>query len=273
MPVRWVETMGLTGAQAGILFNAGAALAIGACMIAARQPASLGLRAMLGAALIGVAFASYSVALALSDVVRVILLFYLAPAWSKIIEWAFLGQRWHRISTLTLLLSLAGAYLVLGGDLSLASINAGDALALLSGMSWAVGAALVFTGGNTSAPALTLATAIWAMLLSLGFAWATGEALPAVSAAPAIGASLVIGAVYLLPVILISLWSAQRLPPALLSFLFTLEIVSGVVSGALFLEEQLGLWRLSGGLLIVGAALIEALAALREAKVASEAVQ
>lgn len=273
MPIRWVETMGLTGAQAGILFNAGAALAICACMIAARQPANMGMRAMLGAALIGVAFASYSVALTLSDVVRVILLFYLAPAWSKIIEWAFLGQRWHRISTLTLLLSLAGAYLVLGGDLSLASINAGDALALLSGMSWAVGAALVFTGGNTSAPALTLATAIWAMLLSLGFAWATGEALPTVSAAPVIGASLVIGAVYLLPVILISLWSAQRLPPALLSFLFTLEIVSGVVSGALFLEEQLGLWRLSGGLLIVGAALIEALAALRKAKVASEAVQ
>ncbi len=266
IPIRWIESMGLSGAQAGIVFNAGAALVLGAYMIAARVHPRISARTVLGAALIGMAFASYSVALTLSDVVRVILLFYLAPAWSKLIEWAFLRLRWRMTSTLTLGLSLSGAYLVMGGDVSLASINAGDALALLSGVSWAVGATLVFTGPRSTASALTLATVLWGMLLSLAFAWATGESLPGAStSAPALAASLALGAVYLLPVVGITLWSAQRLPPALLSFLFTLEIVSGVVSGALLLDEPFGLGHLSGGMLIIGAALFEAVAALRAA--------
>lgn len=268
MPIRWIEGMGLSGAQASIICNAGAALAIAAYIVIARVRPRVTARTVLGAALIGAAFASYSVALTLSDVVRVILLFYLAPAWGKIIEWAFLGQPWHAVSSVTLTLSLAGAWLVLGGDVSLSSINAGDALALFSGAAWAIGAALVFSDGRATASALTLATAVWAMLLSLAFAWVTGEALPSIASAPAMLASLALGAVYLLPIIAISLWGAQRLSPALLSFLFTLEIVSGVVSGVLLLDEPFGLWRLSGGALIIGAALIEAFAALRKATVA-----
>ncbi len=268
MPIRWIEGMGLSGAQSSIICNAGAALAIAAYIAIARVRPRVTLRTVIGAALIGAAFASYSVALTLSDVVRVILLFYLAPAWGKIIEWAFLGHRWRAVSTVTLALSLLGAWLVLGGDMSLSSINAGDALALFSGLSWAVGAALVFSDGRATASALTLATAFWAMLLSLAFAWLTGEAMPTVASLPAMAASLALGAVYLLPIIAISLWGAQRLSPALLSFLFTLEIVSGVVSGVLLLDEPFGLWRLSGGILIVGAALIEAFAALRKPTIA-----
>ncbi len=267
MPIRWIEGMGLSGAQASIVCNAGAALAIGGYILIARVRPRATARTILGAALIGAAFASYSVALTLSDVVRVILLFYLAPAWGKIIEWAYLGHRWHITSTVTLTLSLGGAYLVLGGEVSLTAINAGDALALFSGASWAVGAALVFSDNRATASALTLATAIWAMLLSLVFAWATGEARPTAADAPAMVVSLALGAFYLLPIIAISLWGAQRLSPALLSFLFTLEIVSGVVSGVLFLDESFGLWRLSGGRLVIGAALIEAVAALRRATV------
>ena len=101
------------------------------------------------------------------------------------------------------------------------------------------------------------------MLLSLAFAWGTGEALPTTVGASTFGLSLAVGAIYLLPVLGITMWSAQRLPPGLLSFLFTLEIVAGVVSGALLLDEPFGLYRLSGGVLIIGAALIEAIAALR----------
>lgn len=263
IPVRWIESMGLSGAQAGILCNLGAAIAIGGYMIVARVHPRIGARTVMGAALIGMAFAAYSVAFTLSDVVRVILLFYLAPAWSKIIEWAFMGQRWRATSSLTLALSLCGAYLVIGGDISLSSINLGDALALLSGVAWAVGAALVFTGPKSTTSALTLATVVWAMLLSLAFAWGMGEAMPTATSMPALGKSLAVGAIYLLPVLGVTLWSAQRLPPSLLSFLFTLEIVAGVLSGALLLDEPFGLYRLSGGVLIIAAALIEAVIGLR----------
>ncbi|WP_138932872.1 DMT family transporter [Roseovarius arcticus] len=261
--IRWIESMGLSGAQAGIVCNLGAALAIGGYMLATRMQLRLSARTLLGAVLVGLAFACYSLSLTLSDVVRAILLFYLAPAWSKIIEWVFLGQCWQGTSTVTLILSLGGAYLVLGGDVSLAAITLGDALALISGVAWAIGAALIFSGQKSTTSALTLATVVSAMLLSLAFAWGTGEALPTMASAPAFGTSLAVGAIYLLPVLGITMWSAQRLPPGLLSFLFTLEIVAGVVSGALLLDEPFGLYRMSGGVLIIGAALIEAIAALR----------
>ncbi|MCZ4352696.1 DMT family transporter [Roseovarius aestuarii] len=264
IPMRWIESMGLTGAQAGIVCNLGAALTIGAYMIIGRVSLRISARTMMGAALIGLAFASYSVALTMSDVVRVILLFYLAPAWSKIIEWAFMGHRWRHASSLTLGLSLIGAYLVMGGDLSLSSIGLGDGLALMSGVAWAVGAALVFTGERSTASVLTLATVIWAGVLSLAFVAMTGESMPAADTGPAMGIALLIGAVYLLPILGLTTWSAQRLTPALLSFLFTLEIVSGVGSGALFLDEPFGLMQLSGGVLIIAAALIEAISALRK---------
>lgn len=264
IPIRWIESLGLSGSQAGVLCNLGAVLALGGYMIVARIPPRLGARTLMGAGLIGVGFALYSVAFTLSDVLRVILLFYLAPTWSKIIEWAFLGQRWRATSSLTLVLSLGGAYLVLGGRLSLAGINLGDALALVSGVAWAVGAALVFSGPKSSTSALTLATALWAMLLSLALALIMGEAMPSAAAnAPALGAALLVGVVYLVPILAITLWSAQRLPPGLLSFLFTLEIVAGVLAGALLLEEPFGLYQLSGGLLIISAALIEAIVVLR----------
>ncbi len=263
IPVRWVESMGLSGAQAGFVCNMGAVIAVAAYMLVRRVSPRMTPRVVMGAGLIALSFSFYSIALTFSDVVRVILLFYLAPAWSKIIEWAFLKQPWRYSSTLTLLLSLLGAYLVMGGDLSLASLNIGDVLALIAGVSWAIGATLIFTGAAPQTSALTLATVIWAALQSLIFALVMGETLSPEVGAPVIGIALVLGALYLVPLIGLTLWGATRLPPALLSFLFTLEIVSGVISGALLLDEPFGLYRAAGGLLIFGAAMFEAVMTLR----------
>ncbi|MFX0547471.1 DMT family transporter [Roseovarius sp. S1116L3] len=263
IPIRWLESLGLTGAQASFICNFGAVITLVVYMLTLRFRPRLGLRLILGAGLIALAFSFYSVALTLSDVVRVILLFYLAPGWSKIIEWAFLKQPWRRSSSVTLLLSLLGAYLVLGGDLSLASLNIGDVLALIAGVMWAVGATLVFTGPPAQISALTLATVLWAALQSAAIALLMGDTIMAQIAPTAFLASLLLGALYLVPLVGLTLWGAARLPPALLSFLFTLEILSGVLSGALLLDEPFGLYRASGGLLIFGAAIFEAVMTLR----------
>ena len=263
IPIRWIESMGLSGAQAGVICNLGAMIAVAAYMVMRRVSPRITLRVALGAGLIALSFSFYSIALTFSDVVRVILLFYLAPAWSKIIEWAFLRQPWRASSSLTLVLSLLGAYLVLGGDLSLAALNIGDVMALIAGVSWAIGATLIFTGAAPRTPALTLATVAWAALQSLIFALVMDEAIGVVADPGVIAIALVLGALYLVPLLGLTLWSATRLPPALLSFLFTLEIVSGVVSGALLLDEPFGVTRAAGGMLIFGAAMFEAVMTLR----------
>jgi drug/metabolite transporter (DMT)-like permease len=47
------------------------------------------------------------------DVVRVVLLFYLMPAWTVVLAWAFLGERPSRAGVLRLLIAMAGVVTVL----------------------------------------------------------------------------------------------------------------------------------------------------------------
>ena len=264
MPIRYLETLGMDGAWASVMMNAGAAFAALTWMIIRRTPVLIDSSGLIGAILVGFAATTYSIAFTQTDVVRVILLFYLAPAWGKIIEWAFMGQPWRWTSTLTLAASLSGALLVLGGHLSIAAIGFGDVMALLSGVAWAAGAAMIFTGDRSSPITLSLATAISASLIGLGFIWAgIGTDLSSQITWLATSAGAGFGTIYVLPILALTLWSAQRLSPAVVSFLLTAEILSGVLSSVLFLDEPFGPMRAAGACLIFGAALAEVIPSLR----------
>ncbi|VAV90437.1 hypothetical protein MNBD_ALPHA07-1681 [hydrothermal vent metagenome] len=260
MPIRTLESLGLSGAWGSFMMNAGAAGAAALGMVLLRISPRIAIKTALGAALVGVAVSTYSIALTHGDVVRIVLLFYLAPAWSKIIEWAFMGQGWGWASSFTLLASLAGAYLVLGGQISLAAFNLGDTLALLSGVAWSSGAALIFTGGRANPVALSFITALSAMVIGLGFIRA-GQGQAFSTGGIWVGAGF--GVIYVLPILALTLWSAQRLSPAVITFLLTAEILSGVITAALFLDEPFGLMQAGGAGLIVVAAMAEVLKSFR----------
>lgn len=264
MPIRYLEGHGLSGAWGSVMMNAGAAGAAALWMVLLRISPRVAIKTALGAAFVGVAVSTYSIALTLGDVVRIVLLFYLAPAWSKIIEWAFMGQGWSRVSTVTLLASLAGAYLVLGGDISLAAFNLGDVLALLSGMAWSLGAALIFTSGRANPVALSFLTALSAMAIGFGFIWGFTWGFPWAGQGQGFSvggtwAGVGFGVIYVLPILALTLWSAQRLSPGVITFLLTAEILSGVLTAAIFLDEPFGLMQAGGAGLIVLAAMAEVL--------------
>ncbi len=265
IPIRYLETLGMDGAWGSVAMNVGAALFAILWVLITRSTFQIGLSGLLGAALVGVAVSTYSVAITMADVVRVILLFYLAPGWGKIIEWAFMGRGWHWTSTFTVAASLIGAWLVLGGELSLSGIGAGDFLAVLSGMTWAGGAALIFTGDRASPSALTLVTCLSATLIGAGFI-VLGAGTVFSGNATTWGSSIgaLAGVVYVLPIMVLTLWSAQRLPPATISFLLTAEILSGVLSGVLFLDEPFGPMQAGGAVMILLAATAEVLKGLGE---------
>lgn len=258
MPIRYLETLGLSGSWGSVAMNGGAALAGLAWIVIARVPLRITARGLFGAVLIGLAVTTYSVAITLSDVIRVVLLFYLAPAWGKIIEWAFMGQRWGWLSTLAVLVALCGAYLVLGGEISPDAINAGDALAGFSGVVWAAGAALLFTAGRMHPASLSLVTALAATLVGAALVWGIAGGGSAADVQPVgVTVGAFAGVIYVLPILLLTLWSAQRLSPAALSFLLTAEILSGVISGALFLDEPFGPMQAAGATMVLLAAALE----------------
>jgi drug/metabolite transporter (DMT)-like permease len=259
-PIRYLEGLGLDGAWGSVAMTAGAALAVGGWMLFTGARAGLAPHALAGAVLVGAAVTTYSAALVIGDVIRAVLLFYLAPAWGRLIEWAFMGQRWQWDSTLALAASLGGGYLVLGGDVSAAAVGAGDVLAVLSGMAWAGGAALVFTGPRACPRSLTLATALAATAIGLAvIAFDTTAGFAGGATAAGMGAGAGFGAAYVLPILFLTLWSAQRLSPAVISFLLTAEILSGVASAALFLDEPFGVMQMAGAVLILLAALSQVL--------------
>ena len=129
-------------------FLISAARSFAAALIWAGLP-RLDNRAIWGAVCVGFAVTTYSTAITYAEVIRVVLIFYLSPAWSKIIEAVFLGRPWRWTSTFTVSGALLGAYLILGADLSFGDFGLGEFMALISGVAWSAGAAFTYDGpGN-----------------------------------------------------------------------------------------------------------------------------
>ncbi len=261
IPIRQLSDAGLQGGMAGVAMNLGAVPLLLAIALIRRGAAKTHRRALLGAAFVGLAITTYSAALNYTDVIRAVLLFYTAPVWSKLIEWAFLGEKWGLASTVALALSLTGAFVILGGDISLAAFRLGDILALVSGLAWAVGASLIFSSGQSDPIRLSLVAIVSAIIIGTLFAqFETGTA----GGSGAVGLiaaqwqmALLMGTIYLAPVVLVTLWSAHHVPPAALTFLLTAEVVSGVVSTALLLDEPFGPLHAIGATLIIAGAIAE----------------
>lgn len=259
VPVRLSETLGLTGVWPNLGINLGALLGLGILFAFKRPSTKLEGPALLGAVLIGVAVAFYGGALSLTEVARAVLLFYLAPAWSTLIEVGFLGKRWHWKRLPPLLLSFAGMIVVFRGEISFDHGGIGDLAALLSGIAWSAGAALVFSnqkaeGKTDDVPGLAfivMLSAVVTSIVMLPLDWQGWPALEGGDIGLAMLLALVAGAIYLAPIIGVTLWGAKRLLPTTISFLLAAEILSGITSSAIFLDEQFGWWEVTGTTMII----------------------
>jgi len=212
--------------------------------------------------LIGVAFAFYSTALLLTDVLRVIVLFYLTPVWGTLLSWFFQQQAITLPRALALVLGLVGLIVILGIDEGVPlPRNLGDWMALLAGIIWAAGT-LVLHQGKSQHPTDTVfsfclaGTLVAALLLIIpleghqqppsfqalqrGWIWITALAL-----------------IFTLPVMWLLLWAATFLDPGRVGLLLLSEVVVGVITAALWAGEPFGASELIGAALITCAGLAE----------------
>jgi drug/metabolite transporter (DMT)-like permease len=88
----------------------------------------------------GLTNVGFNWAVTVGDVVRVVLLFYLMPAWAVLLAWLLLGERPTAAALLQLVLALAGVAVVLGAGPSGWPVPSGlaDWLALMGGFSFAL---------------------------------------------------------------------------------------------------------------------------------------
>ena len=264
IPVRYLNQIGFNGIWGGWTINLAATLVLLFFVITLRRFKVVSPRALAGAFCIGFGVSAYAGALSFTHVANAVLLFYLAPAWSTIIECSFLGRKWRWQSLLAIGSSLMGMVLIFGGNLIFVELRIGDAMALLSGIVWSIGIALIFSsetkGKITILSFYCMASSVIIGLLFWIVAGPTFGALPVIDDIINKGPkALVIGAIYFTPLIFLSIWTTTLIAPALVCFLLSFEILSGIGSSALLLAEPFGLIQIAGTVFIVLGAVVEVL--------------
>ncbi len=264
IPLREIDAYGLKGDWTSVAVLAIAALCL-TPFILGRLGRLLRAGAMVwGAGLFfGAMFSTYQHGLITADVVRVTLLFYLAPVWGTLLGMVFLGTRFSLQRMVVIVLGFAGAAVVLDFDGGIPSPRGlGEWMGLASGIAFAIGATFAHkVVGDYELEKVWLSLAFGA-LLSTVFALAnpafpTPSADQVFAAAPfAFGVVVVI----LIPITWIMVWGAQRLDPGRIALLLMLEVVAASVTSALLAGEPYGIEKLIGTTMILTAGAVEALA-------------
>jgi drug/metabolite transporter (DMT)-like permease len=209
----------------------------------------------------GLTNVGFNWAVTIGDVVRVVLLFYLMPAWSILIAWWLLGEKPTRSAGLRLVLALAGVAIVLKKPDTPWPVpeSTADALALMGGFCFALTNALLRKLHDSPEPARMLAMfgggTLMATLTAL-----TGVGLGLMPTMPALNAEwapqvLLLSLAFLVGNMALQ-YGAAKLSAQTTALVMLSEIVFASLSAVWLGSAQLRVNTLWGGGLIVCAALL-----------------
>lgn len=216
----------------------------------------------------GLTNVGFNWAVSISDVVRVLILFYLMPGWAVLLAWLILKERPTRAALLRLLLGLAGVMIILfpatsakSGAAVAFSLDLGfaDGLALMGGFSFALTNIMLKRLGDTPSEARMFAMFGGGALLAV-VAGAAGMTQGWVTALPPVSAYWAWIAAGLALAFLVSntalQYGAARLPSSTTSLVMLTEILFGSLSSVAMGAAVLDSRTLIGGALIVTAAVL-----------------
>lgn len=228
---------------------------------------------LLLAASSGLNNVAFNWAVTVGDVVRVILLFYLMPAWAILLAWAILGERPTPMALLRLVLAFGGVLLVLlPADASPAGLMQGlslaDALAVFGGFMFALTNVLLRRLHAIPGQARMLVMFAGCMAMGLGTAL-TAHGAGLVPAFPAVRLDWLGIALALAVLLMLGNWALQfgaaHLPSSVTSVVMLSEVAFASASSVLIAHETLAARTLLGGACIMAAALLAALGRRRQA--------
>lgn len=228
-------------------------------------------RNLLVGASFGLSILCYCLGLLFSDIVRVVLLFYLLPVWTTLAEWLVRRQAIGARRITCIGFCLCGLWLLMGGDFSGPAFGtAGDWFALLAGMLWAFG--LVIVSYNRAADQTKTVDALqimaltfwWAFVLAMlcGFVVNAMALLPDAEP-PALfhlgvqWVHVVVATLILLPAMMGQVWGARFISAQAASLLTMSELVSATLSAALLIGIGLDRTGWVGAVIIILAVLAD----------------
>jgi drug/metabolite transporter (DMT)-like permease len=202
-------------------------------------------------------------AVAVGDVMRVVLLFYLMPVWAVLLAWLLLGEKLSLAALLRLSLALTGVIIVLKTPQSPWPLpqSLPDWLALMGGVSFALTNILLLKYNHTPANTRMLAmfvggAAITGLLAWFGVQWDIQR--PPLPSVVWVGLVIVLGTAFLMANLALQ-YGAARLRANTTALIMLSEIVFASVSSVLLGASELSLRTLLGGALILLASLLSVL--------------
>ena len=208
----------------------------------------------------GLTNVGFNWAVSISDVVRVLILFYLMPAWAVLLAWLLLGERPTRAALWRLLLAFTGVLIVLLPTNLAAStlhFSFADGLALMGGFCFAFTNVLLKKLNNTPSEARMFAMFCGGAMLAL-VAGTAGMTQGWVNAMPAISSSWAwlacgLSFAFLLGNVALQ-YGASRLRSSTTSVVMLSEVAFGSLSAIALGAAVVDTRTLVGGLLIILAA-------------------
>ena len=209
----------------------------------------------------GLANVGFNWAVTVGDVVRVVLLFYLMPAWTVLLAWPILGEKPSAGSLARLSLAIAGVVIVLKTPESAWPWpqSLADGLALMGGFSFAITNVMLLRLRKVPSDASMLAMFSGGALMAglaacAGLQWGVVDAFPAM--APGWLAWVGGLSVFVLIGNLGLQYGAKRFSASTTSIIMLSEVVFASVSAVLLGAGELSNRVLLGGVLILLAALL-----------------
>ncbi len=197
-------------------------------------------------------------ALMVGEVVRVMLLFYLAPVWSVLGGRIFLGEKISRRRALAVALALVGLWFVIGGSAALAQpLGTADWLALTAGLAFAGNNVASRAGQQIPMLSKTVVMFIGCGVVSIGSVALNRSALPVLTW-PLVLALIGYAFGWLLLATATWQYGVTHLESGRAGLVMTMELLVAVLSAMLIGGESLLPREWAGGALIALAALIEA---------------
>lgn len=225
-----------------LIFNGQAHLLFGICFFA------------------GWANIAYILGILLGEVMRVLLLFYLAPLWTVFFSWFLLNEKLSRSGYFVITFSLAGAIIMLwqpGSNLPL-PISYGDWLGLAGGFLFALVNVLVRKDQSHSIELKSMSISLGAVLVGLGCSLAMGSSLPLSALTINMGLLLFgIGSVMFAMSLLLQ-YGLTHIPANRAIIILLFELVVAAVAAYFLADEALSKTEWIGGAMIISASLFSA---------------
>ena len=206
----------------------------------------------------------YSTAFLYTDVIRATLLYYLTPIWSALLARIWLKELITRDRMIAIILGIIGLLVILNVDHGFPTPrNAGDWMALVSGLIWALFANVMRASESSyNTFDVVFTWFFWAAVIAAGLAF-----LPILDKpAPPTIEDIYTVLPWIIPVVLLLVipgfyaitWGVPLLNPGTVGVLFMTEISVGAISAALLTDELFGTREILGVILITAAGLTEA---------------